>query len=633
MGGFEKLFHTWFHKPGMEDVTFSKKQYWSFAGFAILISIFTFPGFYPEMHPGMDGSEFFAFNYLFYHHIQFGTSIVFTYGPLGFLCGPQCIGHNFIITIIMINIIRFYFAYSFLMLGFLINQSHRVFHILLAIGFCNMTYIDMIFIGGSIVAVLLFHMRKRIIWLALGCLLGSVALFVKSSYGLISIAVILSYILYSIVLTKRIDVIFNACIFILCSLLALWFLIYHNFSGIFTYFRAMYQFSKDNSSAYQINVTNHWGVLGLASAFFFLPLLLNKTGPTRLLYFVAIAGLYAAFKYSFAREENWHQRFLFDYCLMFFALFVLINSGNKPFIIMLPLAAISLLYCNMCMTNAYAIGAGEQITGIDNFMKFVIHYSDAVQEAEKSSKVNLQDKRLDAQQRALIGNSTVDCYPAELTYVEENTLNWDPRPTLQILSYTPWLDAHNASFFSSNNAPRFYIWQLEQPPASLYSLDDHYLLNEEPISVYQFFKHYQLINATPQTALFRHANATLLSDEHVINSSNCYLNKWVDIPTTDSLTILRAQLHFHNTFKGVLRKTFYKDQLYFIDYRLADGTVKAYRFVPGNAVSGLWINPLVIDITKGLQHGEKVKAIRIHVTGTGYIDDDFLVDWTAFRFL
>lgn len=629
-----KLFPTWVHQPGMNEVIFSKKQYLSFAGFAVLIAIFTFPDFYPDINPGMDGSEFFAFNYLFYHHIQFGTKVVFTYGPLGFLCGPQCLGNNLMLTIILLNSIRFIFIYSFLILGFLINKSHRVFHILLAIGLCNMTYIDMIFIGSAIVAVLLFHIRKRIIWLAVGCFLSSMALFVKSSYGLVSIAVLLSYSVYVVVSTKRADVILNVCIFILCSLFVIWFALYHNFSGLFTYFRAMYEFSRDNSSAYQINVINHWGVLGLALIFFFLPLVFNKSELTRLLYFVSVASLYAAFKYSFAREENWHLQFLFDFCLTFFALFILLNTGSKPFVILFPLAAISLLYCNMFMTKAYAISAGEQITGVNNFMRFVLFYDDALQDAKKLSQVNLQNKVLDENQKRIIGQNTVDFYPVELTYVATDTLNWDPRPALQILSYTPWLDAHNASFFSSEDAPRFYIWQLQQQhPVSLYSLDDHYLLNEEPISIYQFFKHYRLINADTKTALFQYTDDKLLDNEHVTGSTTGYLNRWIDIPSTDSLTVLRAQLHFHNTLKGILRKTFYKDQLYFIDYILGDGTIKSYRFVPGNAVSGLWINPLVMDITKGLQDGEKVKAIRIHVSGTGYVDNEFLINWTTFRIL
>src|SRR6185312_13048392 len=361
MTGFGKLFSIWFHQPGINDVTFSRKQYLSFAGFALLILIFTFPFFSAEIHSGMDGSEFFAFNYLFYHHIQFGTNVVFTYGPLGFLCGPEYLGNNLIIAIVLINAIRFAFIYSFLILGFLINKSHRLFHILLAIGICNLAYIDMIFVGSAIVTILLFHLRKKIIWLALGCLLGSVGLLVKSSYGVISIAVLFSYALYSIILYKRLDIFLNTCILVFCSLFVIWFALYHNFSGIFTYFQAMYQFSRDNSSAYQINVVNHWGVLALALVFFFLPLFFNKSELTKLLYFISVAGLYAAFKYSFAREENWHQRFLFDFCITFFALFILLNTGSKPVIIMLPLAAISLLYCNMCMTNAYAIGNGAAI--------------------------------------------------------------------------------------------------------------------------------------------------------------------------------------------------------------------------------------------------------------------------------
>ena len=630
MAIFKGTLQRWFNTTDSNEETSGWKPYLLYALIAVLITIFTFPKYFPETQIGLDGSEIFALNYSFCHNIQFGSQIIFTYGPLGFLWSPTAIGNNLLVAIIFSNIIRFVFVYSFLMLGNIINKSHRILHLVLVIGICNMMYLDMALIGTALIAILIYHQRKEIAWLIIGCLMAALGLLVKSSYGMICLSILLSYAFFTSIFNKRPIVILYVSAFTSLFFLFTWFLLYHNLSGLSVYFHAMYEFGKDNSNAYQEEVTNHWGLVCLSGIFFFLPLLFTKNKLTRIFYLITIASIFAAFKYSFAREENWHQLFLFTYLIMLCAIFLVLNSNIKILAVMLPLASISFLYANMVKTNAYNIDDRKRITGIGNFITFALDYNTVIKNTRISDSLTLKSKILDGEQRALIENNTVDCYPMELDYVAANTLNWNPRPTLQILDYTPWLDSRNASFFNSADAPRFYIWELEQPPENNYSVDDHYLLNEEPRSIYSFYNHYKLITNNTKTAIFKRSDTPLLGDERKIITTNGYVNKWLDVIPNDSTTVLRAQIHFINTLKGTLRKIFYKDQLYFIDYMLENGTIKSYRLVPGNAISGLWINPLVIDITKGLKGG-KVKFIRIRVSRDECIENNFLIDWTSFR--
>src|SRR5580704_5179613 len=94
MAGFKTSVSKLFHSPEKAGAEKDWKQYLVYALVALLLLLFTFPKYFPEIDTGPDGSEQFAFNYLFYHHIQFGTRILFTYGPLGFICSPQCMGNN-----------------------------------------------------------------------------------------------------------------------------------------------------------------------------------------------------------------------------------------------------------------------------------------------------------------------------------------------------------------------------------------------------------------------------------------------------------------------------------------------------------------------------------------------------------
>jgi hypothetical protein len=636
VNNLKTFFNKLYSSEGTKNSPSGWKLYLFYAFISLLILIFTFPKYFPSIQLGVDGSEYYALNYLFSHHIQFGSQVVFTYGPLGFLCNPICMGNNLFTAIIFSNILRFIFIYCFLILGYVVNRTYRVLHIILAIGFCNMMYIDMAFIGGTILAVLLCHARKEVLWLIAGCLLAALALLVKSSYGLISISVLYSYSIYALFATKRPWVLLYITFLTAFFFVFTWFLLYHNVYGMGIYFRAMYEFSRDNSNAYQLEVMNHWGILSLALIFFYVPAFFTKNELTRVLYLVTIAALYAAFRYSFAREEDWHQIFLFTFVIMIGALFLLLNSNAKAIAVMMPLAAISLLYANMVMTNSYTIDDRKRMTGIGNFITFVTDYKNAVQLTKQEDSATLQSKMLTGEQRALIENKTVDCYPMELAYVAANTLNWAPRPNLQILAYTPWLDNHNAAFLNSHDAPKFYIWELEQsgyPTDNYnYSLDNHFLFNDEPQTVYNFFNHYDWVNHDKKTAIFSHSDTALLGDEHVIASGRGCLNDWMPVPVAEKDNVIRARIKFTNTLKGTLRKLFYKDVVYYIQYKLEYGpTVRTYRFIPGNAVSGLWVNPYSTDITN-MPEGENVQYIRIIVSKPGYVEHVFKIAWTEFHF-
>ncbi len=624
------FFGKWGTRFLLKDKNPDWKQYLQYIPVSLLLSIFTFPNFLHEILPGFDGSENFAFCYLFSHHIQYGTHIVFTYGPLGFICTPLFIGNSLSTAIFLCCFIRIIFIYCFLILGFIINKTHRILHLILIIGLCNIMYIDMALIGGCILAILIYHLRKKLSWIIIGCFLASIALLVKSSYGIMCISVLLSYSVYAIFINKRPLIFIYVSLFTLTFFLLIWLLLYGNLSGILTYFKAMYEFSRDNSNAYQVDATNHWGLLCLALLSFYLPVLITKNELTRIFYLITVIFLYEAFRYSFGRQENWHQLFLFISVILLSAIFLLLNSNAGILVFLLPLTAISLLYANIIMTDVYNLDDKKRVTGIGNFITLLRDYPGIEKHTESYDSLILQDKVLDKQQRAIISNSTVDCYPTELTYIPANTLNWDPRPNLQILAYTPWLDSHNAAFFSTKQAPGYYIWELEQPPFNNYSPDKHYVLNDEPNTIFSFFNHYQLQCFSSKTALFKYNNGPLLSEEHLLKTTLGYFGNWMEVATCDSTSIVRAKIYFKDTFWGALRKTFYKDELYFIDYKLENGTIKSYRFIPGNAASGIWINPLVLDITKGLR-GEKVKFIRLHTSLSGCVNTTFFIDWTTFH--
>ncbi len=599
---------------------------------SFIILVITFPGFYPGISLGLDGSYVYAFNYFFSNRIQLGAAHIFTYGPLVFLFAPNVLGNNLGIAIPVTCLLRFFFIYSFLLLGSHVNPANRIWHILLIAVLCALFYlIDIFLVGGVILTLLNYEFGKNKIWLIGGGILSAIAFLVKSSFGIWCFAAIFTYALYSLFRTKRPQILLYFAITVTIYIVLIWLFVYHSLSALPGYLYTNFLIVGEYSNSLQLEDTvHHWTIFFLGILFFYLTLFFTKNKLTKLLYLLSIAPLYIAFKYSFSRADIWHEGIIFYYIIMICAMALALEKKLNRFAILMLFASISLIYTNLYLAkSACGYVKGFNFDGINNFISWVIRYKSTLSNIEKNDSVTLQERILDKEQRNLIGNSTVDCYPFDYTYIPANKLNWDPRPNLQLYISTPWIDSANAAFLASDKAPQFYIWATEQPPGSNYYCDNRYLLSEDPQSTYTFFNRYRLIDFNNKTTLFERTSGKLLGKEIITSSANAALGKWIDIPPCDSNSIIRARLHFTNTLKGILRKTFYKDQIYMIDYLLSSGSIRTYRFIPANATGGLWVNPLVIDITKGLK-GEQVKSIRIWVSRKRLIKRNFRIDWTMF---
>ncbi len=612
--------------------SFARNEYFQTAILSIAVLIFCFPGFYPGISLGLDGSYVYAFNYFFARHIQLGAGHIFTYGPLVFMYAPNLVGHNLAIAIPAVCMLYLFFIYGFLLLGTRLNPLYRILHILLITGLCNIVCFDLIFPGCALIAVLNYHNRKNRLWLIAASFITAVAFLVKSSYGAFCITALMSYAVFMLYSTRRPRLLIFFASAVSFFIAAIWLVIYHSLSALPSYLYTCIIQVREYSGSLQLeDAVNHWGIFSAGIILFFLPLLFVRNSLTRLLYLISIIPLYVSFKYSFSREDQWHEAIILHYIIMTIAITLVIESDISRLALIMQLSSVAFIYLNMILaspSDTYLKG----LTGIGNLNSWIIHYRSSVNRYRREDSANLQNRILNEGQRKIIGNAGVDCYPFEYTYIPANGLNWDPRPNLQLYISDRWIDSVNASFLNSDRAPRYYIWMQEEPPLNNYYCDNRYLLNEDPQSTYTFFDRYRLITCDGKTALFGHTAGGLLSPEKITGYTTAQINDWVTVPQGDSSTIVRARTRFKNTFKGALRRFLYRDQLYFIDYRLSTGTVKTYRFIPANAASGLWINPLVIDVAKGLK-GDRVQAVRIRVSRKGCIEPRFQMTWTSFNAL
>lgn len=74
------------------------------AGFYILVAyaaISTFPVCGYPVNRGLDESWRFGLNQFYFSHYKFGRDVIFTFGPLGFICFPEHIGLNLVIALMI----------------------------------------------------------------------------------------------------------------------------------------------------------------------------------------------------------------------------------------------------------------------------------------------------------------------------------------------------------------------------------------------------------------------------------------------------------------------------------------------------------------------------------------------------
>ena len=592
---------------------------------SFLVFIFSFYAFNPAIETGLDPSYAFGLNYIFAHQIPFGTEVIYTYGPLGFLCFPQDVGNNLLLAILIVSALRFFFIYVFLKLGKCTNPKLRLLHALLAFAICSFVYLDFILVIMVSCSVLLHYFKQEKFYLLAASFLSILALLIKSSFGMMCMSISFSYALYDLYKNKNFDNLNRLLIAGLVSLLFIWLILYHSLTGIYPYLYGTWQLSTGNSSAMILEVYNNWYLLFLFAVLFLsVPFLMRDKGVT-LLYGISALSLYAAWKYAFSREENYHLKFFLDYLLVFAAMFILISKEFKPRITAILLASVFVFFQSVKATGMYTIEEEISFGGIRNFSNWIFKSQDLIDEAAATSNQNLLLKKLPQELLAKIGNQSIDFYPWELTYAAANNLNWKPRPNLQSGAYTPWLDRNNARFISSKEGPQFYLWEMNKPYGGVDCFDGRYLLNDEPLSIFALFNSYQKVYSDSSLVLFQKREKIALSTLIEGDKNSIAWNKWLEVPS-DSSGIIRIKIGVEQTIWAKMRKAIYKDQLYFMDYKFADGKEKTIRIIPETAINGLWVNPYIERIDE-IFKGKKVSAIRFHCSKPNLVETALSFQW------
>lgn len=595
---------------------------------SLIIFVFTFPEIDPTLSIGVDGPFAWAYNYLFAHNLDIAKHMVFPYGPLAFLMYPMPLGNNLDIAFWVLSFTRLVFIFTLLRLGYEANPSKWLLHAVLTIMLCEIVNLNIVLVGATAAALIIFHLNKRPGWLIIPIVFTALGLYTRASVGITNSIILVSYAAIYLYQNRGYKIPLYAIGTFTVTLLLFWLMLHGSFEGFFNYFYGLVQLSKGSSAATSFYPDNDWWLLSGAMLLFFTFPFIAKNPRVNFIYGLFLLSVFAVWKHGMSREDLLHARGFFCHLVLFFVLILLsLEEYKKRYFIIIGIL-LALVYRNLTVTFDYREYRTE-ILSVNQFFRWLNDRDKIAEQAEKESDVAIAVHKLPEDFLNRIGNTPVDIYPWDFSFIPANHLEWHPRIVPQCYaSYIPWLDKQNADYFEAQKGAEFIIWHMAKDRwgGNFSSIDDRYVLNNEPQTILKILDNYTIVEKYDKAILFEKDKGDHLGEVEMQGEAiTAKWNQWIKVPETKD-GIQRARVNIKGTLWRSIKNQLYKDETYSVEYRLRNGEIKKYRIVPDIAAIGLWVNPLIMQPQNGFME-PLVTDVRFTCTNYKAVKDDIQIQW------
>lgn len=562
---------------------------------AFVIFLVTFPKFVPDYGTGLDPSYVWAINFLFVYDYTALTELIYPIGPLGFLKYTVAFEQNLLAGILAFSIIKTALLYLLFRLSFLVKGQITFVSFVIILLISLFSGIDFSIVGSTVVLLLFSLIKPRKLWyFVLANMLALFGLLIKSSIGIAAYSAVFTYLAYLVFSKesnfKNIGILasFSLLVFLLGGTL-----VFEGLNSFYSFLIGLIHLADGYSAALALFPVNNWWLLsGFILTVLSFPFFV-KLKSTREAFLILLLPLFAMWKHAMGREDISHIYVLLTFLFSFWGIIFLNAKKLRIWYFIFPVLSIVFIDANNRYVNL-SRPFNLNLHGVTNLTEAVINYSEFNDHYKAISKNNIRENLLNGNVRNVIGKDTVDVYPWDLSYIPANGLNWKPRTTLELgAANSHWLSQKNALCFGKDSGPEFVILHLntEKWDGSLGSLDGRYLLNDEPLVVFNFLKNYKIALKNKRFLLLQKSISSI--EKNVVKRETVRWNSWVQVPQLKNL--VRVKFLSKPKLLLKLKSFFYKHEAFFIDYRLKDGRVLTYRFIASTAADGLWINPLILN--------------------------------------
>ena len=597
--------------------------WWSAAAILVL-AVLSWPSTAGPARTGLDPSWEAGLHLAVANGITFGSDLVFTYGPLGFLAwawpwygaenaisfGFIAITHLGLCAVVFIAARRVLPGWQALIYAYVAMRAVIV-----------LEPYEALFIGIIAVAfsVLLGRSIGRQAWIVVGLgIVTGIALLGKLNVGLFVAAI--STVVILVAARPRWQALGGFVATVAIAFLGLWLATGQRLTDLVAYASGSFEIIRGYSEAMGVDRTqaDDWVILAflltiLLVARMALPAVRERPNAQQI-GIVAIAALagFAFFKTGFVRGG-------YGYALSaVLVVFFVMADSRTPRALYVAVFAATLI----SLVGAVGMSPVELLNPVPAVRAFAREAAVVVRPwtwpaAEQRTRDQLQAQyKLEPEILGALAGSTVHVDPVETAVMAAYPdLQWRPQPVFQSYSaYTSQLDEHNAAMLRSGDAPQRI---LRQGPVSLtdssravpLTIDGRYRWFDGPAVMLETFCRYDEIAANQRWEVLA-PSARGCGTPEPLATVTAKPGEPVTVPTDprpDRITIVRV----HGIDDSLLDRvvtTVYKASEWYITL----GVMGRYRLVPGTAQDGLLMAvPTTIRRSPGFDFGPPIASISI----------------------
>jgi hypothetical protein len=407
-----------------------------------------------------------------YQHLNFGTQVIWTYGPLGFLTVGPHLWHPALAELSYVYILVLHGCLSAAVYRRLRQTFGRIVAFLACLVIVSVATTATGSIGELVLLVLAAGwaldatLSDR--WLTVtAAAFGAFAAFeMLSKLSIGFTAVVITAVIAAVLPGRRRNQIAAAVAAFVITVLVLWTVLDQALSALPHYLLASIQVSLGYKAAMGLGgQADKWEYLaallgliaGVCAAF---RVTRDKSARQR----YALIGVwclfwYAAFSEGFVRHDSGHAQLFFGALLMGWFCF---RWERRDRVIPLVAATASVAWVLLVQS----VGLTTDLQPVRNLRAFFSNAGEALSPSQQLATQRLGrffiefTEPLAPSSLSLLRGRTVAAYPEEIAQIWAYQLKWDPIPVLQSYSaYTSALDADDAAFLAGRDAPERIIYR------------------------------------------------------------------------------------------------------------------------------------------------------------------------------
>jgi hypothetical protein len=596
-----------------------------------LLIIICFPAYYPEFNKGIDESLVWAYNHLFANDFSKASALLFPHGPLAFVMYPLPIGQNLIYAAFFDSLLKCLIFYCLQSYSISRDSNSKLNAFVLCLLLFHLLNVQMLIIAAILSLLMLYFDSSKKIYALIALVLSALALYIKSYVGIICGLIAVSFILADFIRLRMIKSTLLFAVVFTLSYPLIWFLMFGSFANFFTYIYGVKELASDNSAAAAFYPENNWIYLSLAIALFVSIPIFNRTKKIIFFYAITALAIFAAWKHGMARQDIYHTRGLFFLLLVFYTLLNFFNERFNRSTLLVSLGSLVFFSLNLPNVRLYEEN-NLSFFRVNRFAEFVFDHQKFKDYHLQNSYKNIENQKLDSSLLNLIANNTIDVYPWDYSYIAANKFNWQPRPVLHsYAAYSSWLDTKDSQHFRSVKAPKFIIFEIDKKTEDLFggsleSIDQRYLLNDEPKTILAILENYRIVHKNNRFILFEKRETPIVFKSKSLGKFNTRFGEDLSIPEKSKNGILRLKTKISKTIKGRVQSFLFKDQESFINYYMNNGDVYRYKIVPKNAADGIWVNPMLMHPENNSEEPGCLK-IMFSSSDPSFYNEEIICEW------